>query len=205
MQKTPQLDKIRRCLKRPISWRLVCVFSVRFCLILFSIYYFQSVYYDPDFELALYLRSNATHITDLPLLHHSQYQARRCTPVTRTTEKEDLKLAKSLILTAQTNNQTTLTAQHVNQRACLIVTKDAGPDFLVMLNPRLVRSSMPIRVKETSLLCKNPTVKTTVQNLTFYYTNGTLNGGRVETRCPSLACSFALSHALEILDGKFNC
>jgi len=207
MQRTPNFDRIRRCLRRPIPWRKAFVFLIRFGLILISISYFQSLYYDPEFELAMYLRSNASHVAPLTLIHHSQYQPRRCTPVTPSNEKEELKLARSLILTAETNKLGTLTAAHVNRKSCLLVTREHNGDdnFTIMLNPRSNRATSPIKVRETSLLCRDPIIKTIAQNVSIYYTNGSLGEQRTQHDCTTLACAFALSHAIEVLNGQFKC
>lgn len=183
------------------------MFVIRLTLILVSISYFQSLYNDPEFELAMYLRSNSTYIAPLTLIHHSQYQPRRCVTVTGANEREELKLARSLILTAETNKLGTLTAAHVNRKSCLLVTREHhnSSEYVIMLNPRMYRATSPIKVRETSLLCRDPIIKTISQNVSIFYKLEGMFGERIQLNCTTLACAFALSHATEVLEGKFKC
>ena len=118
-------------------------------------------------------------------------------------------MAKSLIVTAQEHNYTTLTSYHVHRDSCLLVTNELSrsrADYLIMLNPRVVKTSSPIRVQETTILCKRASSKEIAQSINVSYLDAaSLKNDRISAHCPTATCAFALSHAMNVLHGKFKC
>lgn len=203
--KTPNLDKLIRSCNQPWECRTICAFLFRFSIICALLYIFYTSFYDNDFELDLYLRSNQTHIAVLDLTHFSQFHGKRCIPVTVAAEKEELKLAHSLIETAKHYNFSTLTPFHVNRRSCLIVTTELSGKFDILVNPHLASSSSPIRIKEHSILCRNAVNKEVSRRLSLHYNNVSVKSDRFHADCQTISCAFSLSHALDLLDGRFKC
>jgi hypothetical protein len=62
-----------------------------------------------------------------------------------------------------------------------------------------VSYSGEINVQQKSILCHDATTNRASQRLTFRH-----NGSEI-IECPTVDCAIALSHAFQLLDGKYRC
>lgn len=132
----------------------------------------------------------------LALATPSLYQPMACR---RVTEKLASSFAARLVLTAQHHNYSTLTAYHVGEPACIIVTSVVSGKWMVYYNPRLTMHSGELAVQQKSILCHDTTINRAAQTLAFVHNTTEI------VECPDVDCAMALSHAFQLLEGKYRC
>jgi hypothetical protein len=159
-----------------------------------------------------YLRPDKTQ----PRVHHEyepslrlvdaeHYHSRRCVPVTGS---KHVRFAEHLIYLAGNNSFPVLTAAHVGERHCLLVTKLLTDDgrYEVLLNPSVLSTEGPLFVKIKSILCRRSTQrKKLYTRLRFTYQNSTDPAMNFSASSPDPDAAAQLFQAFEILNGTFRC
>jgi hypothetical protein len=141
----------------------------------------------------------------LSLLDADHFHPRRCIPVTAV---KYMKFAENLITLAQDNNYPVLTAAHVGDKHCLLVTKLLNNEnrYDVLLNPTMLSVEGPHYAKIKSILCRRTTQrKKLYTRLRFTFQNFTEMNVSYSSSCPNTECTAQLFQAFEILNGTFRC
>jgi hypothetical protein len=169
----------------------------------FFIFLLCTFYYVTPDKTQPFVREEYT--PNLELIDADHYHPRRCTPVT---SPKYAKFAELLIALAQEQSFPVLTAAHVGDKHCLLVTKllnDEGR-YDVLINPTVLSMEGPHFVKIKSILCRRTTQrKKLYTRLRFTYQNFTEPRMDFSISCPDTECTGQLVQAFEILNGTFRC
>jgi hypothetical protein len=141
----------------------------------------------------------------LTLLDSEHFHPRRCIPVTSAKYE---KFAENLVTLARENSFPVLTAAHVGDKGCLLVTNLLNSEnrYDVLLNPGIVSLDGPHFAKIKSILCKRVTQrKKLYTRIRFTYQNFTEPRMDYSRSSPTPDCTAQLFQAFEILNGTFRC